>query len=208
MESKRFKTEQENFWAGEFGDDYINRNHEEEIIASNTVLFAKVLSRCNTVKSCIEFGANIGMNIVALKRLLSDVSFSAIEINTKAAEILAKIPGIEVINDSILSTHIEKNYDLVLIKGVLIHQSPDELPAVYDVLYQATRKYILIAEYFSQSPVSIPYRGHEKKLFKRDFAGEMLDLYPDLSLLDYGFVYSRDPLFPLDNINWFLLAKN
>ena len=28
-----FKTEQEKFWAGEFGDDYIGRNKSEEYLA-------------------------------------------------------------------------------------------------------------------------------------------------------------------------------
>jgi hypothetical protein len=44
-------------------------------------------------------------------------------------------------------------------------------------------------------------------LFKRDFAGEMLERYPDLELIDYGFVYKRDNNFPQDDITWFLLKK-
>jgi len=44
-------------------------------------------------------------------------------------------------------------------------------------------------------------------LFKRDFAGEMLDRFKDLELLDYGFVYHRDNNFPQDDLNWFLLRK-
>jgi spore coat polysaccharide biosynthesis protein SpsF len=53
----------------------------------------------------------------------------------------------------------------------------------------------------------VEYRGYKARLFKRDFAGEMLDKYRDLSLLDYGFVYHRDPNFPQDDVNWFLLEK-
>ena len=45
------------------------------------------------------------------------------------------------------------------------------------------------------------------KLFKRDFAGELLDAFPSLDLVDYGFVYHRDPNFPQDDMNWFLLEK-
>jgi len=45
-------------------------------------------------------------------------------------------------------------------------------------------------------------------LFKRDFAGEMLERFADLKLLDYGFVYRRDPNFPQDDITWFLLEKS
>ena len=66
---------------------------------------------------------------------------------------------------------------------------------------------MLIAEYYSPNPVVIPYRGHEDRLFKRDFAGDMLDQFADLSLVDYGFTYRRDPDFPQDDISWFLLQK-
>ena len=64
------------------------------------------------------------------------------------------------------------------------------------------------AEYYNPSPISIEYRGHSNKLFKRDFCDEMLDLYQDLKLKDYGFIYQRDKMFPQDDITWFLLEKN
>ena len=43
---------------------------------------------------------------------------------------------------------------------------------------------------------------------KEILAGEILDLFPSLSLIDYGFVYHRDPNFPQDDISWFLIEKN
>ncbi|MBV7550115.1 hypothetical protein KW849_27925 [Pseudomonas sp. PDM26] len=58
-----------------------------------------------------------------------------------------------------------------------------------------------------QPPVEAPYRGNSGKLFKRDFAGEMLDRYDDLHLVDYGFDYHRDRQFPVDDITWFVLEK-
>jgi spore coat polysaccharide biosynthesis protein SpsF len=54
--------------------------------------------------------------------------------------------------------------------------------------------------------VEIDYRGHSGKLFKRDFAGEMLDRFPDLKLVSYGFCYHRDE-FPQDDSTWFLMEK-
>jgi len=96
---------------------------------------------------------------------------------------------------------------LVLIKGVLIHINPDALNQVYDKLAQATGAYLLVAEYYSPQPVAIPYRGHTDRLFKRDFAGEMLERHPEFSLVDYGFVYRKDPSFPQDDVSWFLLRK-
>jgi spore coat polysaccharide biosynthesis protein SpsF len=94
-----------------------------------------------------------------------------------------------------------------MIKGVLIHINPDMLGIVYEKLYQLFSHYILIAEYYNPTPVEVNYRGHSSKLFKRDFAGEMLDKYPDLKLLDYGFIYYRDNNFPQGDTNWFLLEK-
>lgn len=47
----------------------------------------------------------------------------------------------------------------------------------------------------------------KKVLFKRDFAGEMLEKYQDLQLVDYGFVYHGDANFPQDDLTWFLLEK-
>lgn len=66
----------------------------------------------------------------------------------------------------------------------------------------------MVAEYYNPTPVTIPYRGHAEKLYKRDFAGEMLDLYPELRLIDYRFHYHKDPLFPQDDITWFLMSKD
>lgn len=64
-----FKTEQEKFWAGEFGTEYIHRNQGDALLASNLDFFAKALRAAHGVKTCIEFGANIGMNLKALKLL-------------------------------------------------------------------------------------------------------------------------------------------
>jgi hypothetical protein len=55
--------------------------------------------------------------------------------------------------------------------------------------------------------VAIDYRGHRERLFKRDFAGDILDRHGDLHLVDYGFVYHRDPNYPKDDLTWFLLEK-
>jgi spore coat polysaccharide biosynthesis protein SpsF len=57
--------------------------------------------------------------------------------------------------------------------------------------------------------MTVTYRGNKNKLFKRDFAGEMLDKFKDLKLIDYGFAYYRDQNYDnqYDDINWFLLEK-
>ena len=202
------KTDQENFWAGEFGTQYIGRNQGTQLLASNLDFFSRTLRQARNVRSCIEFGANIGMNIMALKLLIPDIDAHGIEINAEAAKQLeAVIPASNVNNSSILDFVPNCEWDLTLIKGVLIHMNPEVLPQVYDKLVSSTGCYLLVAEYYNPAPVAIPYRGHSDRLFKRDFAGEIMDRHPKMRLVDYGFVYHRDPNFPQDDITWFLLAK-
>lgn len=202
-----YKTDQEQFWAGNFGDDYTERNQGVNWVASNLALFTKVLSHTSNIQTVMEFGANLGLNLRAIRQLLPSAELSAIEINQKAVEELERLKDIKVYNQSLLDFSPDFQRDLVLIKGVLIHINPDKLSQVYDILYQTSRRYICLAEYYNPSPVEIMYRGHSGKLFKRDFAGEMLDAYPDLSLVDYGFAYHRDNHFKQDDITWFLLEK-
>lgn len=202
-----FKTEQEAFWAGEFGDDYVARNRGAQWIANNLALFTRILNRTERINSVIEFGANIGLNLQALRLLLPEAKLSAVEINEKAVTELHKLPGVQIHHQSILDYVGNAQHDFVLLKGVLIHLDPDKLPQVYDVMHQSSARYICVAEYYNPTPVAIPYRGHTDRLFKRDFAGEMLERFPDLRLLDYGFIYHRDPNFPQDDITWFLLEK-
>ena len=155
----------------------------------------------------MEFGANIGMNLQALRVLLPNAKLSAIEINEKAVEELRALRDVEVFHQSILNFCPDRTWEVVLSKGVLIHINPDKLSHVYRLLYESSHRYICLAEYYNPSPVTVAYRGHDEKLFKRDFAGEMLDRYKDLSLVDYGFVYHRDRQFPQDDLTWFLLEK-
>jgi len=203
-----FKTEQEKFWAGDFGTEYIGRNEGLELLASNLKFFSKALAQAGKVSSCLEFGANIGMNFKALKLLYPKMSFQGIEINKVAAKILAKLIGEKnVFTGSIFDYKVKTKADLVLIKGVLIHTNPAKLDLVYKKLYQASSNFILVCEYYNPSPTTIVYRGHTDRLFKRDFAGEMMDKYPDLKLIDYGFAYHKDAASPQDDITWFLLKK-
>lgn len=203
-----FNTEQEAFWAGEFGTEYIQRNQGDALLASNLDFFAKALRATRGVKSCIEFGANIGMNLKALKLLHPTQEQHGIEINVDAAHQLAQvIPFVHVHQVSILDFQPRQTWDLVLIKGVLIHINPDKLPEVYDKLVCSTSRYLLVAEYYNPAPVAIPYRGHADRLFKRDFAGEIMERHPKMLLVDYGFAYRRDPNFPQDDITWFLMEK-
>jgi pseudaminic acid biosynthesis-associated methylase len=205
---RNYRTEQEAFWAGAFGTEYIGRNRGEALLASNLRFFSRALHAARGVRDCIEFGANVGMNLRALRLLFPAMRLDAIEINPAAAAGLREfLPAESVHEGSLLEFGPGRRWDLVLIKGVLIHVDPGSLPSAYARLAESCGRYLLLAEYYNPSPVSIDYRGHANRLFKRDFAGEFMDAHPEFALVDYGFAYRRDPDFPQDDITWFLLER-
>ena len=202
-------TDQEIFWSGEFGNEYSQRNTGNGLLAANIALFSKVLARTKNVCSVIEFGCNIGLNLKALRQIRLDMKLTGVEINKEACRLARGISGpIEVCEGSILDQRMYGTYNMSISKGLLIHIAPGHLAQAYDVLYQSSNRYILICEYFNPTPVEVDYRGIKDKMFKRDFAGDMLDQYRDLGLVDYGFCYRRDVNFPQDDMSWFLLEKN
>lgn len=212
IELKSKETDQESFWKSEFASGYILRNNIDDKVCnipSRMNLFKEVFKSTNNIKSAIEFGSNIGLNILALKELQPSLNLTALEINPKACEALKSIPGIKTINKSILDAAplTLGKHDITFTCGVLIHINPEKLDKAYNLLYQCSNKYILVAEYYNPTPVMIPYHGKDNVLFKRDFAGDLLDKYPDLTLVSYGFKYRRDNNFPLGDITWFLLSK-
>ena len=204
-----FMTEQEDFWAGEFGTEYISRNDLTPTnISGATMRWSQILRHLHVPPtSALELGANVGLNMHALKRLLPEIDLEAVEINPNAAKVLREWGKTVVHEASLLDFTPTRQYELTFTSTVLIHINPEFLSQAYKRLYEASSRYICIAEYHNPTPVEVTYRGHTARLFKRNFAGELLDTYPDLRLREYGFFYSRDRLLYSDDINWFLLEK-
>jgi len=201
------RSEQEALWAGQFGREYTARNSNDAAVGSNIALFSRILERTGPLRSVLELGANTGLNLRALHHLLPEAAFTAVDINPDAVKHLQGLPRVTAHCQSILEFKPDGRWDLVLTKGVLIHIQPDLLGEVYSLMYRCAERFLCVAEYYNPSPVEVPYRGHVGMLFKRDFAGELLDRFPHLRLVDYGFVYRRDPTFPQDDLTWFLLEK-
>lgn len=199
---------QEKLWSGRFGDEYTMRQKISRI--DTEVFFIRALDgtmRTSLLNTVIEFGANTGHNLQAIAELFEDsCSTTGVEINDAAWEKLKDVADVAV-NASILDMgSMMFRGDLAFTKGLLIHIHPGDLPCAYRTLYDASSRYILIAEYFNPTPVEVKYRDHDEALWKRDFGGDMLDTFPDLDCIDYGFVWSRDK-HPQDNLTWWLFEK-
>ena len=202
---KKYKTEQEKFWSAKFGDAYTNRNlkiNKFKLIGKN------LINNDVKIKNAIELGANIGLNLDAIKKIYPNSKTYGVEINYNAFKILKKKHS--AVNSSIIEFNTNCKFDLVILSLVLIHQNPIFLNKIYKKIYQLSSKYIYIAEYFNPTPVALNYRGHKQKLFKRDFAKELWKKFPNMRLINYGFHWSEDPFFEkntCDNETWFLFEK-
>lgn len=200
--------DQEKWWEGNGGTGYTKR--QTLTVESRAAMFRTALSEVaiSEIKSVIEFGAGTGDNLRALLQIGVIAQLTGVEINEEAYADLCGIAGTAIKGSILDSYQLAGPFDLVITRGLLIHIAPENLPRAYTVLHQAARKYLLICEYFSPSPRMIPYRGQDNMLWARDFAGEMMDSYPDLRLIDYGWVYHRDPIAPQDDVSWFLMEKS
>ena len=201
---KYLKTEQEIFWETDFGNKYVKRNLKSDRIFT---IGKNLINNKVFINEVLELGANVGLNLDAIKRVYPDIKTYGVEINKLAYNIGKKKH--KFYNKPILNFKSKKKYDLVCSVGVLIHQNPKHLNAFYNKLYSLSKKYIYLSEYFNPTPVMVKYRNNNDKLFKRDFAKELWVKFPKLKLIDYGFHWKEDPRLKnsCDNTNWFLFQK-
>lgn len=179
-------------------------------MAALTTSWARIL-RClmdRPPASILEGGANIGLNLRALKGLTT-AELYALEPNAKARQVLAESGAAapERIIDGLL-TRIDLPdgaVDLAFTRGVLIHVPPQDLLQSCRELVRVSRRYVIANEYFSPREETIPYRGQERALFKRDFGGFYLDNFPELRIVDYGFDWKR--VTGMDDLTWWVFEK-
>jgi spore coat polysaccharide biosynthesis protein SpsF len=199
------------FWRGEFGDEYIDRNAAtSEQIHARIALWAEILSHTISAPpaTILEVGANIGINLRAL-RVLSSARCLAVEPNEKARSILVR-DGVVAAGDACggLASAIDLPdgvADFVFTAGVLIHVHPDYLLPSLKEIHRCAGRWVGCIEYFSDKPEMISYRGHQDRLFKRDFGALWLDTFPNLRIVAYGFAWKR--VTGLDNLTWWLFEK-
>ena len=205
-------SKQVELWSSEFGAEYAKRNANTITREGQQRLmrdWGRMLDHAVTPapQSVLEVGCNIGRNLVALKNFISEIH--AVDPNAEAIKVVKNNPDLADVKANVGHgldlAYDNQSIDLVFTSGVLIHVSPDDLGKVVDEVYRVSKRYILCVEYFSHQPTEVNYHGKEGYLFKRDFGGFYLNRFPDLRVLDYGFLWQ--PLDSSDNSNWWLFAK-
>mgnify|MGYP001248944247 CR=1 FL=1 len=205
---KKLKSLQEIAWSKKIGTDYTIRSIKFE--NRYPTIGKTLVSNKIKVNSILELGCNVGFNLKVLKKIYPRANIVGVEINKAAYEIAKK--NYNCLNESLIYFKSSKKFDLVITSGVLIHQSPKLLKKIYKNIYNLSKKYIYIDEYFNPTPVKILYRNKKNLLFKRDFAKDIWNMYPNLKLVNYGFYWNEDPKLKskpniVDNSNWFIFKK-
>jgi len=203
--------QQEQKWSGDFGDHYNQRN--KNLVYTNLAFFANALKHITIeIQRIVEFGCGTGQNLMAIEKLFPKAYIEGVEINKKAALMAEGNLGrrAKIITDSIYGHNGGYLVDLVISKGVLIHQPPNKVNDYYDQLvgFADEDGYILMGEYWASQEEEVPYRGEEAMMWRRPFISDMLKRHDCLYLIDQGFASSDHPLWPQDNITWCLFRVN
>lgn len=169
--------ETEEFWKGDFGNAYIERNQID--YRTRMDFFREVLTLTNAA-NVLEVGCNKGHNLQALGAVSPWIELAGCDINATAAELAQKAMP-EAFIENIGANELDQfgiKFDLVFTAGLLIHIPPEALKTVMQAIIDASEKYVLAVEYEASQEEEIPYRGHEGKLWRRPFG----KLYEDMGL--------------------------
>lgn len=189
---------QENFWDGEFGKDYTDRNsrHEAEFRKAYLTWYGVTRAKMNDAFlgslpkdiRILEIGCNTGMQLASLKGM-GFTSLFGIELQEYAVQKAKEYTeGINIIQGSAFDIPFKDDFfDLVFTSGVLIHIAPENLPKVFAEMYRCSKKYIWGFEYFAPSTTSINYRGNEGFLWKADYGGLIRDQFGNMKLVKQEF---------------------
>ncbi|MCW3083818.1 MAG: hypothetical protein JWP12_1184 [Bacteroidetes bacterium] len=188
------KTKQIEFWKGDFGKEYTDRNsfsseewdnfYKANWGTTKIDMNSRFLGELPKDIKILEVGCNIGMQLSGLQRMGFE-NIYGIELQQYAVEEAKKhTKNINIICGSGFDLPFKNDYfDVVCTNGVLIHILPADLPKIMGEMYRCSKKYIWGFEYFAEKTTEINYRGNTNYLWKADYAALFIEQFPDLKLV-------------------------
>jgi len=194
----------EGLWSGEFGDDYVERNKAAS--EGRRPFWEHVLGAIEA-GSALEIGCNVGGNLRWLAELLGAENVAGVDVNERALEVVrSELPGVDArVSSARELPFADDSFDLVFTTGVLIHQSPDELPRVMDEIVRCSRRYVLCGEYRADELEEVPYRGQRGALYKQDYGRLYQERFPQLRLLEEGFLPKSEGVW--DDVTYWVFEQ-
>ncbi len=198
------QTQQLETWSGEFGTAYTDRNIAD--LAKRTQAFREIIQDL-PITRVLEVGCNRGHNLIAFSEIIGENAVvCGIEPNPYALRTArASSDRISALKGTAFELPFRDGYfDLVFTAGVLIHISLADLPRAISEIVRTSRRYVLALEYFAEEETTIPYRGSNDLLWKRNFLAHYQTQFPELKLVRSGY-YDQEQGF--DRTHWWLLEK-
>ena len=192
----------EGLWAGEFGDAYIERN---PILHEGRAPFWESLVARHGIGSVLEVGCGQGGNLMRMLPLMPPDRIWGVDVNATAVErARANAPGTNVVQSSARQLPFRDRFvDLSYTVGVLIHQAEEALPDVLGEIVRCSNRFVLWCEYFAPQTEEVPYHGETGTLFRRDYGAIYASLFPDLTVVEEGYLESE----AWDRGTWQLLRR-
>jgi pseudaminic acid biosynthesis-associated methylase len=194
----------EALWAGEFGDAYSVRNAQA---GEGRWPFWAARHQRFGFASALEVGCNVGANLEHLAALLGPENVAGVDVNEAALRrVHERLPGIDARHAPARELPYEDGtFELVFTTGVLIHQPPEELPRVMDEIVRCSRRYVLAGEYRAEELEEVPYRGQEGALFRQDYGRLYRERFPELELVEEGFLAREDGVW--DDLTYWVFER-
>lgn len=191
----------ERLWAGAFGDAYVARNIGAE--RGRGPFWDALLDRLGP-RSALEVGCNVGGNLAWIARRVPTVA--GVDVNARAlAELRRRLPGVRAVRAPARRLPFgDREFDLTLTMGVLIHQDPADLDAVMAEVVRCSARWVLCGEYHADRLTEVPYRGQAGALFKLDFGRRYLERFPGLREIGRGRLAEPGVW---DDLTWWLLER-
>ena len=195
----------EQLWAGEFGNDYVERNLAA--YGRRGGFWLPLMDELEP-ESVLEVGANVGGNLQWIAQKVAPNQIIGVDVNAKALRLLdVRVPGVRATYAPARELPLaDRSVDFVFTMGVLIHQPEESLAKVMSEMVRVSRRYVLCGEYYESETVEVPYRGNEGALFRRDYGGLFEEMFSyELKLVRQGFL---DDAQGWDRTTWWLFERS
>lgn len=193
------KSKPEEYWEGNFGTEYTNRNnlsitelnklYIKKYGLSRSILNAEFLSKAAFNKDpselkFLEVGCNVG-NQLNIIDSFDYKNLWGIDISKHALKIARQRGNFNIVNGNVLDIPFKDNFfDMVFTSGLLIHIPPHKIHEALDEIYRCTSKYIWGFEYYhARDFKEVKYRDENNLMWKANYPQLFLDRFNNLELV-------------------------
>ena len=178
IENNNSNLDQQNFWKGEFGEEYRKRcntveyqnsSYKQRTGITEEEAFLKIFKGIDKKSRILEVGCNIGLKLSILEKMGFENLFG-LEINENSFKIAKKLnPKIKFFNSSIEEFETSEKFDFIYTATVLVHINPSIMELIMSKMINLTKKYIGGLECLSENITEVKYRNNSNTLWKQNF---------------------------------------